>query len=221
MRDWLSYAWYEFHYCTMMAAFTLGFSLRSEGSRNVPGSGPVLVIANHQSFLDPLLVGLAVRRQLCYLARKTLFRSRAFGAFLRSVNCVPVDQEGVAKEGMRAVLEHLHNGQPVLIFPEGERTFTGEMLPLRPGVQLLIKRALCPVLPVGIAGAFASFPRTAAAPIPSPLFMPATRGALAVSVGKPIEGKYLAGLPRQELLQVLYDAIAEVQLRAESLRRKS
>ena len=63
-----AYLWYETAFFSGMAAMTLGFSLRTEGRSNMPAGGPVLVIANHQSFLDPLLVGLAVHRHLCYLA---------------------------------------------------------------------------------------------------------------------------------------------------------
>src|SRR6516225_6984602 len=122
MPDRLSYAWYQSWYVATWTAMTLAFSYRDAGSRNVPPRGPALLIANHQSYIDPLLVGLAARRHLTFLARKTLFRNRLFGAFLRSVNCVPVDQEGVAKEGLKTAVEKLQAGQAVLIFPEGERS---------------------------------------------------------------------------------------------------
>src|SRR5205085_9333441 len=125
------------------------FSFRWEGGRRVPKQGPVLLVANHQSFLDPVAVGIAARRHLCYLARKTLFTNPTFGAFLRSVNVVPVDQEGVAKDGLRTVLDLLRADQAVLVFPEGERTLNGRMSPLRPGVHLLIKRSQVPIIPVG------------------------------------------------------------------------
>src|ERR1700761_1742760 len=121
-RDWLSDAWYDFNYSAIWCGFHLAWSYRSVGFRYVPQRGPVLVVCNHQSFIDPLLVGLAVRRRFTYLARKTLFRSPVFGGYLRSVRCIPVDQEGVAKEGLKAVLEKLKQGNAVLVFPEGERT---------------------------------------------------------------------------------------------------
>jgi 1-acyl-sn-glycerol-3-phosphate acyltransferase len=220
MRNWLSDVWYDFNYSAIWTGFQFAWSYRSEGFRYVPQSGPVLVVSNHQSFIDPLLVGLAVRRRFTYLARKTLFRDPIFGGYLRSVRCIPVDQEGVAKEGLKAVLEKLKQGNAVLIFPEGERTPTGEMLPLRPGVQLLIKRGLCPVLPVGISGAFQSFPRTAKLPILSPIFMPATKGTVAAVVGKPLDPKKLAALSRPDLLKVLFGEIDLLRQRAEVLRRK-
>ncbi len=220
MRDWLSDAWYDFNYTGIWIGFHFAWSYRSEGWCHVPQRGPLLVVANHQSFLDPLIVGLAVRRRFTYLARKTLFRNRFFGSFLRSVRCVPVDQEGVAKEGLKAVLEKLKEGQPVLVFPEGERTPTGQMQPFRPGVQLLIKRGNCPVLPVGIAGGFEAYPRGAKFPRFSLLFGPATGSGVAGVVGRPIDSKKLADLPREELLDLLSREVDKLRQRAEALRRK-
>jgi 1-acyl-sn-glycerol-3-phosphate acyltransferase len=220
MHGWLSDAWYDFNFSWIWVGFQFGLSYRSEGFHRVPQRGPVLVVANHQSFLDPLIVGLAVRRRFTYLARKTLFRNRLFGDFLRSVRCVPVDQEGVAKEGLKATIEKIKQGNAVLVFPEGNRTPDGLMQPLRPGVQLLIKRGMCPVLPVGLAGAFESFPRTVSFPRLSPIFMPPTNAGVAAVVGRPIDHKKLADMPRDELLKFLYHEIDRLQKRAEVLRRK-
>ena len=221
MPDRLSYLWYEGCYCLAMAAMTLGFSLRVDGRRNVPRRGPALLIANHQSFLDPVIVGLGMPRQVCFLARKTLFVNRGFTALIRSLNAVPVDQEGFAKEGLRTVLELLRAGQAVVIFPEGERTSTGQMQPFRPGVQLLIKRAQAPIVPVGIAGAFEALPRTRKLPRLSPLFWPATGAGLAVSVGRALPARRYAELPREQLLSELFREVQAVQQRAERLRRKA
>jgi 1-acyl-sn-glycerol-3-phosphate acyltransferase len=220
MRDWLSDAWYDFNYTGIWIGYHLAWSYRSLGFHHVPRRGPYLIVANHQSYLDPLLVGLAVRKRLTYLARKTLFSHRFFGAFLRSVRCVPVDQEGVAKEGLKAVLDKLKEGHPVLVFPEGERSADGRLQPFRPGVQLLIKRGGCPVLPVGLAGAFQAYPRHARFPHFSPLFMPATGAGVAAVVGRPIDSKKLADLPREKLLDVLFREVDTLRQRAEALRRK-
>jgi 1-acyl-sn-glycerol-3-phosphate acyltransferase len=220
MRDWLSDAWYDFNYSAIWVGFQFGWSYRSEGWRHVPQRGPVLVVANHQSYIDPLLVGLAVRRRFTYLARKSLFHHRLFGAFLRSVRCVPVDQDGVAKEGLKTTIDKIKEGNAVLMFPEGNRSPDGHLQPFRPGVQLLIKRGMCPVLPVGIAGAFESFPRHAKFPTLSPIFMPPTKGGVAAVVGEPLDAKKLVALSRDELLEVLYNEIDRLQKRAELLRRK-
>jgi 1-acyl-sn-glycerol-3-phosphate acyltransferase len=220
MRGWRSYLLYEGCYWAFQALGTLGLSYRFEGRRNVPRRGPALLIANHESYFDPVLVGMASSRQICYLARKTLFNNKVFGAFLRTVRTFPVDQEGVAKEGLKTVLELLKAGEVVLIFPEGERTWDGEMQPLKPGVQLLVKRTQAPVIPVGVAGAFQALPRQRKLPRLSPLFLPATGAAVAVSVGEPRPAARYADLPRDQLLVELAREIGVMRERAERLRRK-
>jgi 1-acyl-sn-glycerol-3-phosphate acyltransferase len=218
---WPQKLWYDFTRSGAQVAFTLAWSLRFEGSRHLPRRGPVLLVANHQSFLDPPAVGIAASpRRLCFLARKGLFQPRLFGAYLRSLNCVPVDQEGVAKEGLKTVLDRLAAGEGVLVFPEGERSWKGPMQPLKPGVVLLVKRSLAPVVPVGIAGAYELYPRTIGVPRFAPLMFPSGHGGLAVSFGPPLDPHRLAALPREELLAELFRAIHEQKERAERLRRK-
>ena len=212
--------WYRLNHAAIFAGATLGLSFRFDGVRHMPRRGPALIVANHQSFFDPVLVGLAVTRTIHYLARKSLFRTPVLGAFLPTVNVHPVDQEGAATGGVKAVLEVLKAGEPVLIFPEGERTWTGEMQPLKAGAHLLVKRVPVPIVPVGIAGAFHSFPRTRKLPLLSPLFLPPTGGAIAASVGKPLDPEPLLKLPREEFLKTVFDAIHAAQQQAERLRRK-
>jgi 1-acyl-sn-glycerol-3-phosphate acyltransferase len=211
---------YDTSYLTAAAGFTLGWSLRTEGRHNIPASGPALLVANHQSFIDPILIGLATRRHLCYLARKTLFKNRAFAWLIRMLNAVPIDQEGVGKEGIKAILEQLQLGQAVVVFPEGTRTEDGVMHPLKPGIHLLIKRTKAPIIPIGLAGAYDAWPTWRPYPIPAPLFLPGCRGYIGVSVGKPLEARRFAELPREQSLTDLHGEIEKMWHLAERLRRK-
>jgi 1-acyl-sn-glycerol-3-phosphate acyltransferase len=186
----------------------------------MPRQGPALVIANHQSFLDPLIVGVASPRKLRFLARKTLFDHRALGAFIRALGAVPVDQEGVAKEGLKTVLELLRQGEAVVVFPEGSRTPDGKIAPLMPGIHLLIKRSQAPIVPMGIAGAFDALPRSRSWPLLAPLFMPAERATLAASIGPALDTRQLLELPREQVLERLFQALTTVWAQAERLRRK-
>lgn len=212
--------WHNLFYLSAYATFTLGCSMRIQGQRNMPTAGPALLIANHQSYLDPPLVGVAAKRPLVYLARKTLFRNRFFSGLIRSLNAVPIDQVGVGKEGIRTILEQLQLGKPVLVFPEGERTYTGALQPLKPGIHLLIKRVNAPIVPVGIAGAFDAWPRTRLLPIPAPLCFPAMPGSISISLGKPVDAAKFSGMPRESVLTELGELIRIEHERAERLRRK-
>jgi 1-acyl-sn-glycerol-3-phosphate acyltransferase len=201
---------------------TLGFSLRAAGARNIPRSGPALLLANHQSFLDPMLVGVSiVRRHMCALARSGLFSNPAFGWLIRNLGAAPINQEGFSREGLKSVLDNLQVGRTVLIFPEGERCADGVLHPLRPGVSLIIKKASpVPIVPIGIAGAFDAWPRQRPYPIPAPLFLPPGRGTIAVSIGEPLDSRYYADLPRDQMLAELFVEMQKAQLRAERLRRR-
>jgi 1-acyl-sn-glycerol-3-phosphate acyltransferase len=216
----LATAFYEFCYWIIYFSLTLGFSYRAAGRGNVPRRGPVLLVANHLSFLDPISVGLASKRHLHYLARKTLFANPILGTFLRVVNCVPIDQDGVGVEGIRNILARLAAGHPVLIFPEGERSWDGQLNDLRPGIALLMKRVRAPIVPVGVAGTFDAWPRSRPLPIPAPLFFPPSRRSIAVVVGPPRDPATLEGLPRDRMLAVLRDDILAAWKQAEALRRK-
>ena len=220
MRRKYSWFLYEMGHWLSFTGLTWGFNYRFEGREYMPTTGPVLLLSNHQSFLDPSIVGCATRRHLCFLARKTLFRNRFFGSLIHRLNAVPVDQEGVAKEGLKSILEELKAGQAVLVFPEGERTRTGEVQSLKPGILLLIKRMEAPIVPIGIAGAFDALPRTRHWPKLSPFFLPTTGADIAVSIGQPIPTERYRDMSRALVLTELHEELKRVKERAERLRRK-
>lgn len=211
--------WYDTVFWSSFTAFTFGFSIRRRGWANVPRTGPVLLLANHQSMFDPVLVGLSSRRYLSYLARKTLFEQRGLAPLIRSLNAIPIDRNA-GKEGIQAVLDGLGQGQAVLMFPEGERTHDGAVHPLKAGVSLLIKRVECPIVPVGIAGAFAAWSRFMTFPKPAPLFLAPEPSTIAVSVGAPIDPRRYRDMKREAVLNDLYQSLVAQHAEAERVRRK-
>ena len=220
MDSWQSEVWYRLNFSWIWAMYTLGFSYRSVGFRHMPKTGPVLILANHESYLDPLAVGLAARRRIWYLARKPLFEPPVLGPFLKSVGCVPVDQHGFAREGLRTCMDLLQAGKALLVFPEGRRTSDGQMQEFKAGIALILKRVPVPIVPVGIAGAYEAFPVHKTVPKFGPLFWPYNGAAIAASVGKPILPERYRGMEREELLQFLFDAVAGEIEKAERLKRK-
>jgi 1-acyl-sn-glycerol-3-phosphate acyltransferase len=210
---------YDFVYWSAYTVFGLGFSCRHSGWGNIPLDGPLLVVANHQSMFDPVLVGFASRRYLSFLARKNLFEQPILATLIRKLNAIPIDR-GLGKDGIQAVLDALGEGRAVLVFPEGERTHTGEVQPLKPGVSLLIKRVNCPIVPVGIAGAFAAWNRHMTIPRPSPLFLPPGPSTIAVAVGRPIDPARYKGMDRDAMMADLHTELVKQFGEAERLRRK-
>ena len=220
VTDQLNSIWYGLNYTSYNCFYTFLFSLRKQGWKNIPRKGPVLLVANHQSFLDPIAVGLTACRELSYLARKSLFKKPFLDIYLKSVGCCPVDLEGVAKEGIRSTLDLLSNGRAVLVFPEGTRSEDGLMQDLKPGIQLLIRKSNAIVVPVGIAGAHEALSRDNFWPTLCPIFMDGNRGSIGISIGAPIDAKVLADLPREDSLKLLQDSINREIIHAELIRRK-
>jgi 1-acyl-sn-glycerol-3-phosphate acyltransferase len=220
MSPWLARRWYDGCFWASFLGFTFGHSYRAIGRRNLPETGPALLVSNHQSFLDPVLVGLASRRYLSYLARESLFRNRWLKTLIESLDAIPIDHKGLGKDGLQATLNVLDRGKAVLVFPEGERTHDGDMHPFKAGISLLIKRVQAPIIPVGLAGAFDAWSRFARLPSFAPLFLAPDPATIAVSIGKPIDPASLAGLGREEMLAKLFDAVAAEFAKAKQLRRQ-
>ena len=123
--------------------------------------GPVIIVANHASYLDPPLVGVACNRAIFFLARKTLLDGRFFGWLLPKLNVIPVDQEGGDRSALKTLIRLLKSNEGVLIFPEGERTSDGRMGSAQPGLGLVIAKTRAPVIPVRVFGAREALPRGA------------------------------------------------------------
>ena len=141
--------------------FAAWFRLRARGLDRIPAEGGALLLINHQSFLDPLLVGAPLSRPVSYLARDSLFRIPVIGWLLRRTYVIPINRESAGTGSIRAAVERLQQGFLVGVFPEGTRSHDGRLGPLKPGFVALIRRAQVPVVPVGIAGTGAAMPRHA------------------------------------------------------------
>lgn len=198
--------------------FSVFFRLRTAGVARIPRRGPVLIIANHQSFIDPPAIGCGRARHWNYLARKTLFRNKYFGWLLRRINSVPIDQEGIGIDGIRSISERLAQGHVVLVFPEGERTWDGEMGDFKAGIALIFRKLNVPVVPAAIVGAYESWPRWRKYPIPSQAFLPPNERSLGVAFGRPRMSAYLRAMPREEMLKLLENDVRELMPVAERIR---
>jgi len=139
--------------------FAVWLRYRAHGIERVARTGGGLLLVNHQSFLDPALVGLPLQRPVSYLARDSLFRIPVIGWILRSVNVIPIRREAASTASIRQAVDRMNDGFLVGIFPEGTRCFDGKTGEFKPGFVSLVRRIDVPVYPVGIAGAYDAMPR--------------------------------------------------------------
>jgi 1-acyl-sn-glycerol-3-phosphate acyltransferase len=122
-------------------------------------SGPVILAMNHQSYLDPPLAGITCNRAVYFLARRTLLDVPLLGWLLPKLNVIPVNQEGIDRSALKALIRVLNAGNAALVFPEGSRTVDGSLQPAEPGLGLVIAKTLAPVVPMRIFGAHEALPR--------------------------------------------------------------
>ena len=120
----------------------------------------VIVVANHTSNLDPVILGAVFPRRLRYLAKEELFKPFIFGNMVRALGSIPVRKSDSQSAGtaLRTFLKLLEGGENVLLFPEGSRSLDGKLQPLEAGVALIALRSGAPIIPAFISGAFDAMP---------------------------------------------------------------
>jgi 1-acyl-sn-glycerol-3-phosphate acyltransferase len=157
--------------------FSIYHRFRVFNVERVPLQGPVILVSNHASYIDPPLVGSGVRRQINYLARDSIFRVPVLASILRSWEVVPVDRDGGTGRGLKAILDRLARGGAIILFPEGTRSRHGELNPARSGVGLAVIKSTAPVVPARVFGTYAAYGARMLVPRPRPL---------AVKYGQPL-----------------------------------
>jgi 1-acyl-sn-glycerol-3-phosphate acyltransferase len=193
------------------------FRWRVFNPERVPSDGPVILAANHASFIDPPLVGAGLKRPVNYLARKTLFDVPLVSALLRSWKVVPVDRDGGGGAGLKAILDRLLDGGTILLFPEGTRSPDGQLRGARSGIGLTVIKSSAPVVPVRVFGTFEACGRHMKVPRPRQVM---------VKYGQPMDFKNLREEAKtcsrhrlkeiyQEVSDHIMDEIAQLEPRSD------
>lgn len=171
---------------------------------NVPLTGGVLLVCNHQSFFDPILATLALPRECHYMARDTLFKNYWFRKLIRSLNAFPV-KRGTADVGaIKETLRRLKKGALVTVFPEATRTLDGRVRPMQPGVVLIARKSHVPLVPTMILGAYEAWPRQSAVPHPAPVI---------IAYGEPLRPDQMKDRSEEDCINILRDRILEMMAR--------
>ena len=134
------------------------FGIRFEGTEHIPAAGRLLIISNHVTFADPVLVTIPVRRPIHYMAWNALFDVPGLAWLIRRLRAFPVEIESADPRAAREAARLLQAEEAVMIFPEGERSLDGRLGRFRPGAFRLACSLGVPLLPVTIAGAHESWP---------------------------------------------------------------
>jgi len=177
--------------------------MRFVGVGNVPSTGPYILAVNHQSFLDPLFAGIALKSQLCFMARDTLFKSRIFGPLLKSVKAIPVRRGQADISSIKMIIAKLKQGEGVCLFPEATRTTDGRIAPFKGGFSLLCRRGNSPVVPVLIDGAFECWPRHRKS------FKIGSK--ITVTYGQPISVEKITGMEDDAFAAMLTNTMRDMQ----------
>ena len=149
---------YWLGWMTFASAFRTLFGMRVNGMEHLVTEGPVLVASNHQSYLDPPLIGALYQTEMVYLARKSLFKGIAKWLYAQW-NAIPVDQEHPDMTSLKIIIRKLKEGERVLVFPEGSRTMDGSIGEAAPGIGLIAVKSGAVIQPVRIRGAHEALPR--------------------------------------------------------------
>jgi 1-acyl-sn-glycerol-3-phosphate acyltransferase len=142
------------------------FGLELRGVEHIPLDGPLLIVPNHQTYADPPLVTIPIRRPVFYMAWSRLFDIPVFAGFIRRLRAFPVDIDRSDGQAVREAVRLLRAGEALMMFPEGGRTPDGTLQPFKLGAFRMAVTHRTPVLPVTIAGGWESWPPTRALPRP-------------------------------------------------------
>jgi 1-acyl-sn-glycerol-3-phosphate acyltransferase len=149
---------------------------------------PTIIVFNHTSHLDVVVVSLCIDINLAhrirYPSKKELFDDPKTSWLMRLAGAVPIDRDMMDLSAARSILQLLHSGKCILMSPEGTRSTTGAIGEFSSGFAKLAAKSKAFILPVGIAGAYAAFPKGASIPKPK---------KVCVSVGNPIDPAAILG----------------------------
>jgi len=142
----------------------LFWPIKTKGENNLIKESSLILAANHVSYLDPIVLGVAVRRQIHFIAKKEVFNIPILGFIIRSLGAIPVDRKKANPVSIKKSFLVLKKGNILGIFPEGARSMNGELLEFNIGLIKIALKTKSPIIPVGINGTFSIYPPKAKFP---------------------------------------------------------
>jgi 1-acyl-sn-glycerol-3-phosphate acyltransferase len=137
------------------------YRIKVRGLENIPESGPALLVSNHVSFMDALVIGGSVRRPVRFVMDLNIFRIPVLGFIFRTARAIPIaparEDPAALEQAFDRIDAELAEGEVVCIFPEGKLTRDGEMSEFKRGVEKILERRPVPVVPMALRGLWGSF----------------------------------------------------------------
>ena len=202
IKRWLRIVWHCIarFFCTIIVCSL--YRVRAYGMKNVPKKGAVLVICNHQSFLDPILSQSWVVRNFHFVARDSLYKIKFFGALISSLYTIPIRRGQADVSAIKTIIEKLKQGLPICLYAESSRTPDGKIDDIKPGFSLLSRRSGAKVVPAVIEGAFEAWPRSRKFPKVS---------RVVVAYGEPYSPEQVKELGDKEFARLLTGKLRQMQ----------
>jgi 1-acyl-sn-glycerol-3-phosphate acyltransferase len=187
-------------------AISVLYRIRPQGTENIPHDGPAVVVCNHVSFMDPVILGGSIRRPMRFVMYYKIFDIPILNFFFRHAKAIPIasarEDEQLMRDAFDQVDAELAAGNIVAIFPEGGITRDGKLQRFRPGIEKIIERRAVPVVPVALGRMWGSwFSRNKSGGIrriPGRLF-----ARVPVNVGKPVAPEDVTAAGLEELVREL------------------
>ena len=142
----------------------LFWPIKIKGQKNLNKESSLILAANHVSYLDPIVLGVAVRRKIYFIAKKEVFNIPILGFIIRSLGAIPVDRKKPNPVSIKKTFLVLKKGNILGIFPEGTRSLNGKLLDFNIGLIKIALKTKSPIIPVGINGTFSIYPPKAKLP---------------------------------------------------------
>ena len=137
------------------------YRLEKKGLDNIPEEGPAVLVCNHVSFVDPLVILAASPRPIRFVMDHRIFRTPVLAFIFRTGKAIPIapakEDEALLNAAYDAVAKALEAGELVAIFPEGRITDTGDLYPFKGGIKRIVERTPVPVVPLALKGLWGSF----------------------------------------------------------------
>ncbi|MDC0035752.1 1-acyl-sn-glycerol-3-phosphate acyltransferase [Chloroflexi bacterium] len=187
--------------CNLLQKITLNFFCNFEvlGKENIPPVGPLIVVSNHLSNIDPSIVAVSVSRRLKFMAKSTLFAGPFISTLLKWYGAYPLKRDRIDVASFKWALSQLREDGAILIFPEGTRS-NGSMIKAKAGVARLVQMSDATILPIAITGTES---------IGNVLRVVNPTGNIKVNIGSPFSLPKIDGPTDSNILKSMTDLIME------------